>query len=159
MSEPPKQQVRRAHIYRFPCWEPVEAPRDLPFVVIGNAAWWTRWIRQREVAAFPRAYLRMRMNQPLTVTVEQAADILGIGRSTAYELVRTGELSCIRLRRRIVVPVAHLAERLGVDRGAVWSALSPPSAPEPVSASRAATSERSNGHHAEPPQVDASTLF
>jgi excisionase family DNA binding protein len=40
--------------------------------------------------------------QPLTLTVEQAAQILGIGRSTAYELVRTGDLKHIRLRRRIV---------------------------------------------------------
>lgn len=65
----------------------------------------------------------MRTNQPLTITVEQAAQILGIGRSTAYELVRCGDLASIRLRRRIVVPVAHLAERLGVDREAVWIAL------------------------------------
>jgi excisionase family DNA binding protein len=65
----------------------------------------------------------MGTNQPLTITVEQAAQVLGIGRSTAYELVRSGDLACIRLRRRIVIPVAHLAERLGVDRDAVWVAL------------------------------------
>ena len=65
----------------------------------------------------------MSTNQPLTLTVEQAADVLGVGRSTAYELVRSGDLKCIRLRRRIVVPVAHLAESLGVDRDAVWAAL------------------------------------
>ena len=65
----------------------------------------------------------MSTNQPLTVTVEQAAEVLGVGRSTAYELVRSGDLKCIRLRRRIVVPVAHLAESLGVDHDAVWAAL------------------------------------
>ena len=54
---------------------------------------------------------------------ERAAEVLGIGRSTAYELARIGDLKCIRLRRRIVVPVAHLAETLGVDRDAIWSAL------------------------------------
>ena len=59
--------------------------------------------------------MSMSTNQPLTITVEQAAAVLGIGRSTAYELVRTGDLTCIRLRRRIVIPVAHLAERLDVD--------------------------------------------
>ncbi|MCB1013359.1 MAG: helix-turn-helix domain-containing protein, partial [Microthrixaceae bacterium] len=58
----------------------------------------------------------MNTSQPLTLTVEQAAELLGVGRSTAYELVRDGGLKCIRLRRRIVVPVAHLAESLGVDR-------------------------------------------
>ncbi|MBL8777534.1 MAG: helix-turn-helix domain-containing protein [Acidimicrobiales bacterium] len=66
----------------------------------------------------------MSTNQPLTLTVEQAAEVLGVGRSTAYELVRSGDLKCIRLRRRIVVPVAHLADSLGVDRSAVWTALS-----------------------------------
>ena len=53
-------------------------------------------------------------DHPLTLTVEQAGKVLGIGRSTAYELVRSGDLKAIRLRRRIVVPVAHLAEPLGV---------------------------------------------
>lgn len=62
----------------------------------------------------------MTTNHPLTLTVEQAAHVLGIGRSTAYELVRTGELKCIHLRRRIVVPVAHLADRLGVKPADVW---------------------------------------
>jgi excisionase family DNA binding protein len=65
----------------------------------------------------------MSMDHPLTLTVEQAGQILGIGRSTAYELVRSGGLRCIRLRRRIVVPVAHLAETLGVDRDTVWATL------------------------------------
>jgi excisionase family DNA binding protein len=65
----------------------------------------------------------MTPSQPLTLTVEQAAEVLGVGRSTAYELVRSGDLNCIRLRRRIVVPVAHLAESLGVDSAAVWATL------------------------------------
>lgn len=51
--------------------------------------------------------------QPLTLTVGQTAIVLGVARSTAYELVRSGEIESIRLARRIVVPVAHLAERLG----------------------------------------------
>lgn len=52
---------------------------------------------------------------PLTLTVEQAAEVLGIGRSTAYELVHTGDIPSLRLGRRIVVPIARLASRLGVD--------------------------------------------
>ncbi len=72
--------------------------------------------------------------QPLTLTVEQAAEVLGVGRSTAYELVRSGDLTSIRLRRRIVVPVAHLAESLGVDREAVWAVLATPAGRRPTSA-------------------------
>lgn len=82
----------------------------------------------------------MSTNQPLTLTVEQAAVVLGVGRSTAYELVRSGDLKSIRLRRRIVVPVAHLAESLGVDRDAVWGAVGAGAAP-PASPRRDALSQ------------------
>ncbi len=99
----------------------------------------------------------MRTNQPLTLTVEQAAQVLGIGRSTAYELVRTGDLACIRLRRRIVVPVAHLAESLGVERAAVWSALSP--APELARPSGGAPSKSSATRRAETYAVATTPLF
>jgi excisionase family DNA binding protein len=87
-----------------------------------------------------KAYVGMSTNQPLTLTVEQAAEVLGVSRSTAYELVRSGDLKCIRLRRRIVVPVAHLAESLGVDRDAVWDALTVDSSPR-LGPSRAVPSE------------------
>lgn len=40
----------------------------------------------------------------LTVSVTEAARLLGIGRGTAYECVRTGEIPSIRLGRRIVIP-------------------------------------------------------
>jgi excisionase family DNA binding protein len=40
----------------------------------------------------------------LTLSVEEAAAALGISRALAYELVARGELPCLRLGRRIVVP-------------------------------------------------------
>lgn len=40
----------------------------------------------------------------LTLTVEEAAQVLGISRALAYELVARHELPSIRLGRRIVVP-------------------------------------------------------
>jgi len=43
-----------------------------------------------------------------THSVTEAANILGISRTTAYECVRTGELPSLRLRSRIVVPVVAL---------------------------------------------------
>jgi len=47
-----------------------------------------------------------------TVTVEEAAHILGIGRASAYEAIRTGRIPSIRIsQRRIVVPRVAL-ERL-----------------------------------------------
>lgn len=47
--------------------------------------------------------------QPLTITVEEAAHLLGVGRGTAYGLARCGELpGAIRLGGRIVVSRAKL---------------------------------------------------
>ena len=46
--------------------------------------------------------------RPLTYTVEQVADMLRISRSTAYRCVESGEIPCLRLRRRIVVPAAAI---------------------------------------------------
>lgn len=39
----------------------------------------------------------------LTMSVAEAADVLGISRALAYELVARGELPSLRLGRRIVV--------------------------------------------------------
>ncbi|MDP9386744.1 MAG: helix-turn-helix domain-containing protein [Actinomycetota bacterium] len=40
----------------------------------------------------------------MTLSVEEAASVLGISRALAYELVRRGELPRLRLGRRVVVP-------------------------------------------------------
>jgi excisionase family DNA binding protein len=56
----------------------------------------------------------------LTVTVEEAASILGIGRNSAYEAVRRGEIPVIRIGRRFLVPRAALERMLseGAPSGA-----------------------------------------
>lgn len=100
----------------------------------------------------------MTHNQPLTLIVEQAGEVLGVGRSTAYELVRSGDLKYIRLRRRIVIPVAHLAGTLGVDRGAVWEALASGSYQRPNSTC-AVTSERAPSERRARPTVEQPALF
>jgi excisionase family DNA binding protein len=53
-----------------------------------------------------------------TYDVPEAARILGIGRSAAYEAVRRGEIPSIRLGKRLVVPRAAL-ERMLEGREAV----------------------------------------
>jgi excisionase family DNA binding protein len=52
------------------------------------------------------------VTEPRTVTVEQAAKELGIGRSLAYELARSGELPALRLGHRFVVPRERLDQML-----------------------------------------------
>ncbi len=51
-----------------------------------------------------------------TISVEQAAQVLGLGRTAAYEAARRGEFPTRRLGRRVVVPVPALLEWLGVPR-------------------------------------------
>lgn len=51
-----------------------------------------------------------------TMTVEEAARVLGISRSSAYECVRRGELRAVRLGRRLVVPRLAVDQLLAGDR-------------------------------------------
>lgn len=48
----------------------------------------------------------------LTVSVEESAQMLGISRAFAYELVRKNEIPSIKLGRRLVVPLAALLRLL-----------------------------------------------
>lgn len=59
----------------------------------------------------------------LTLTVDEAAALVGVSRSTAYDLVATDELPTVRLRRRILVPASALADLLGVSLVEVYTAL------------------------------------
>ena len=52
-----------------------------------------------------------KVEQTLTITVEEAAALLRIGRNLAYEAVKRGELPAIRVGRRLLVPKRAL-ERL-----------------------------------------------
>lgn len=49
----------------------------------------------------------------LTYTVPEAAELLGISRTTAYECVRRGEIPSLTLGRRIVITRAQLEHLLG----------------------------------------------
>lgn len=50
-----------------------------------------------------------------TVTIERAAQVLGIGRGSAYEAARRGEIPVLRIGKRFVVPTAQLLALLGHD--------------------------------------------
>ena len=53
----------------------------------------------------------------LTLTVEEAAQVLGISRAFAYESVRRGEIPHIRIGRRVLVPRAALNRLLSEPQG------------------------------------------
>lgn len=52
---------------------------------------------------------------PATLTVEEAAAVLGLARRNAYQQVHAGTIPSLRLGRRIVVPTARLLDMLGID--------------------------------------------
>jgi len=62
------------------------------------------------------------MYTKLTYTVTEAADLLGISRSSAYECVRRGEIPSLTLGRRVVVPRRARETLLAVE----------PSGPKPI---------------------------
>jgi excisionase family DNA binding protein len=72
-------------------------------------------------------------------TVVEAARLLGVGRSTMYELVRRGEVSSVRLGRKVLITRSTLEELLGF-------------AP-PTPAELSATSPRERLHLVEEPAV------
>ena len=47
-----------------------------------------------------------------TLTVEEAAQVLGIGRNSTYEAIKRGEIPALRLGRRLVVPRQALEQLL-----------------------------------------------
>ena len=57
------------------------------------------------------------LSHRVTLTIEETASLLGIGRSCAYEAARRGQLPSRRLGRRLVVPVPALLQWLDSGDG------------------------------------------
>jgi excisionase family DNA binding protein len=53
---------------------------------------------------------------PAVLTVEEAARVLRIGRTAAYDAARRGELPTVRVGRQLRVPRTALERMLGVTR-------------------------------------------
>ena len=49
---------------------------------------------------------------PMTLRVEDLMPVLGIGRNTAYELIRSGQIRSVRIGRQIRIPREALLEFL-----------------------------------------------
>ena len=54
----------------------------------------------------------MNQEDKLVFSVTEMAELLGIGRSKAYELVRSGTIPSLRLGKRIVIPARTLSRFL-----------------------------------------------
>lgn len=53
-------------------------------------------------------------NLPIVLTIQDVAKILGIGKNTAYGLVKDGTLNSVRVGRQIRIPRAELYRYLGI---------------------------------------------
>ena len=52
------------------------------------------------------------MTERLTYTVEEAAELMGLSVSGAYRFVRRGQIPCIRIGRRLLIPRTALQSYL-----------------------------------------------
>ena len=60
--------------------------------------------------------MEAKQTEPLTITIEEACRLYGIGRTLGYELARRGELpGVIRLGRRLLVSRPALEKALGLE--------------------------------------------
>lgn len=59
----------------------------------------------------------MDANNTLTLSVKEAGQRLGVGRTVAFRLAHEGVIPTIRLGRKIRVPVAALERMLSGDAG------------------------------------------
>jgi excisionase family DNA binding protein len=66
----------------------------------------------------------------LTLTVPEAGKLLGIGRDAAYAAAERGEINCIEVGRRKVVPTHSLLRQVGWPDELIAQALGVDPAPE-----------------------------
>ena len=58
-------------------------------------------------------------DRPLLVTIDEAADLLGVGRTIVYELLAEGEFVSVRIHRCRRIAVADLEAYIARLRGCV----------------------------------------
>lgn len=58
---------------------------------------------------------------PLSISVREAARLLGMGDSAAYEAAKRGDIPTVKIGRRLHVPTAMFLERFGLPPAAYWN--------------------------------------
>ena len=67
--------------------------------------------------------------EPLAVSVKEAASLLGVGRSTVFELIREQRLASIKVGKRRLIPTEELEAFIHRAMGEVpWTRASSPDA-------------------------------
>jgi excisionase family DNA binding protein len=96
-----------------------------------------------------------------TLRVEEVARLLHVSRSSAYLAVKSGEIPCIRIGKRVVVPTAPVLEMLGIRASSGSSSTLPVgkrgSRPRLDAADAAEGGDENRGQHALPAEAGGST--
>ncbi|MEZ5825228.1 MAG: helix-turn-helix domain-containing protein [Geminicoccaceae bacterium] len=65
------------------------------------------------------------MKEVLAVTVKEAADLLGIGRTKFYELLKSGEITSFQIGTRRLIPMSGLQSFIKQHEGTVDRSFAP----------------------------------
>lgn len=85
---------------------------DLVAVAITDVAW-----EQAMGLAIATGHKPWLERDRLSVNTEDAAQLLGVGRTTVYRLVKDGTLPSFKLGKRRLIRIADLTELVGTGRG------------------------------------------
>ncbi len=69
-----------------------------------------------EKSASIRSYRADSIDTPLLVSVPEAARLLGVGKTLAWEMVRNGDLPKVNLGKRVLIPRAAIERLAGEPR-------------------------------------------
>jgi excisionase family DNA binding protein len=58
---------------------------------------------------------------PLSISVREAARLLGMGDTAAYEAAKRGEIPTVPIGRRLHVPTARFLAKFGLEPEAYWN--------------------------------------
>jgi excisionase family DNA binding protein len=72
-------------------------------------------IIRRKPSMSDKEVSRRAAQRRMTLTVNETAKRLGIGRNQAYEAIKRGEIPVIRIGRRLLVPEATLDRMLNAE--------------------------------------------
>ena len=97
-----------------------DEPIELEGITISQPDWWAKHadvmeeamaiirFEEGESAGLMEGEGEDRPVQRLTYSVDEAAEVLGISRASAYEAVRKGEIPHIKIGKRILIPRSFL---------------------------------------------------
>ncbi len=103
-----------------------DEPIELDGITISHPDWWASHedameeamaiirFEESESAGRTEGEGENRPVQRLTYSVDEAAELLGISRASAYEAIRRGEIPHIKIGKRILIPRVALDDLLRV---------------------------------------------